>query len=79
MTGHTRTLTSLALAGFLLAASSLAAAVGFPDLMQVFGKTTLNQTGQAVEVIGITMAVYLVISLGISALVHRSEAGRWRA
>ena len=60
-------------------ASSLAAAVGFPDLMQVFGKTTLNQTGQAVEVIGITMAVYLVISLGISALVHRSEAGRWRA
>jgi general L-amino acid transport system permease protein len=59
-------------------ASSLAAAVGFPDLMQVFGKTTLNQTGQAVEVIGITMAVYLAISLGISGLVHRSEARRWR-
>lgn len=60
-------------------ASSLAAAVGFPDLMQVFGKTTLNQTGQAVEVIGITMAVYLAISLGISGLVHRSEARHWRA
>ena len=59
-------------------ASSLAAAVGFPDLMQVFGKTTLNQTGQAVEVIGITMAVYLAISLAISGLVHRSEARRWR-
>lgn len=58
-------------------ASSLAAAVGFPDLMQVFGKTTLNQTGQAVEVISITMAVYLAISLGISGLVHRSEARRW--
>lgn len=57
-------------------ASSLAAAVGFPDLMQVFGKTTLNQTGQAVEVIGITMAVYLVISLAISALVHRCGAPR---
>ncbi|UZF94959.1 amino acid ABC transporter permease [Bosea sp. NBC_00550] len=59
-------------------ASSLAAAVGFPDLMQVFGKTTLNQTGQAVEVISITMAVYLAISLGISGLVHRSEARYWR-
>lgn len=45
--------------------------------MQVFGKTTLNQTGQAVEVISITMAVYLAISLGISGLVHRSEARRW--
>lgn len=51
--------------------SSLAAAVGFPDLMQVFGKTTLNQTGQVVEVIGVTMAVYLAISLAISAGVHR--------
>lgn len=60
-------------------ASSLAAAVGFPDLMQVFGKTTLNQTGQAVEVISITMAVYLAISLSISGLIHRSEARRWRA
>jgi general L-amino acid transport system permease protein len=60
-------------------ASSLAAAVGFPDLMQVFGKTTLNQTGQAVEVIGITMAVYLAISFAISGLVHRSEAGHRRA
>lgn len=59
-------------------ASSLAAAVGFPDLMQVFGKTTLNQTGQAVEVIGITMAVYLAISFGISGLIHRSEIARWR-
>jgi len=59
-------------------ASSLAAAVGFPDLMQVFGKTTLNQTGQAVEVIGITMAVYLAISLAISGLVYRSDATRWR-
>jgi len=48
-------------------ASSLAAAVGFPDLMQVFGKTTLNQTGQAVEVIALTMAVYLAISMAIAA------------
>jgi general L-amino acid transport system permease protein len=53
----------------VIKASSLAAAVGFPDLMQVFGKTTLNQTGQAIEVIALTMAVYLVLSMTIAAAV----------
>ncbi len=43
--------------------SSLAVAIGYPDLVQVFAGTVLNQTGQAVEVIAITMAVYLTISL----------------
>ncbi|MCO4054749.1 MAG: amino acid ABC transporter permease [Bosea sp.] len=43
--------------------SSLAVAIGYPDLVQVFAGTVLNQTGQAVEIIGITMAVYLTISL----------------
>jgi general L-amino acid transport system permease protein len=43
--------------------SSLAVAVGYPDLVAVFAGTTLNQTNQAVEIIAITMAVYLAISL----------------
>jgi general L-amino acid transport system permease protein len=43
--------------------SSLAVFVGYPDLVQVFAGTVLNQTGQAVEVIAITMAVYLTFSL----------------
>jgi general L-amino acid transport system permease protein len=43
--------------------SSLAVAVGYPDLFAVFAGTALNQTNQAVEIIGITMAVYLAISL----------------
>ncbi len=43
--------------------SSLAVAIGYPDLVSVFAGTVLNQTGQAVEVILITMAVYLAISL----------------
>lgn len=47
----------------LIKNSSLAVAVGYPDLVQVFAGTVLNQTGQAVEVIAITMAVYLSISL----------------
>ena len=46
--------------------SSLAVAVGYPDIVQVFAGTTLNQTGQAVEVMAITMAFYLTISLLIS-------------
>jgi general L-amino acid transport system permease protein len=37
--------------------------VGYPDLVQVFTGTVLNQTGQAVEVVMVTMAVYLSISL----------------
>jgi general L-amino acid transport system permease protein len=43
--------------------SSLAVFVGYPDLVQIFTGTVLNQTGQAVEVVMITMAVYLSISL----------------
>ncbi|WP_342362668.1 amino acid ABC transporter permease [Terrarubrum flagellatum] len=43
--------------------SSLAVAIGYPDLVQVFMGTVLNQTGQAIEVIAITMLVYLTISL----------------
>lgn len=46
--------------------SSLGVAVGYPDLVAVFGGTTLNQTGQAVEIIFMTMLVYLTISLLIS-------------
>jgi len=46
--------------------STLATAIGYPDLFAVFAGTTLNQTGQAVEVISMTMAVYLLISLLIS-------------
>ncbi len=47
--------------------SSLAVAIGYPDLVSVFAGTVLNQTNQAVEVILITMGVYLAISL-ITAL-----------
>jgi len=43
--------------------SSLAMAIGYPDLVSVFAGTTLNQTGQAIEVIGMTMAVYLTLSI----------------
>jgi len=48
--------------------STLAVAIGYPDLFSVFAGTTLSQTGQAIEIIAITMGVYLLISLVTSAL-----------
>jgi general L-amino acid transport system permease protein len=50
--------------------SSLATAIAYPELVSVFTGTILNQTGQAVEIISITMAVYLSISLAISAFMN---------
>jgi general L-amino acid transport system permease protein len=50
--------------------SSLATAIGYPDLVSLFAGTTLNQTGQAVEVMAMTMAVYLTISLVISMFMN---------
>jgi general L-amino acid transport system permease protein len=43
--------------------SSLAVAIGYPDLVQVVMGTVLNQTGQAIEAVALTMGVYLTISL----------------
>ena len=54
----------------LIKNSSLAVAIGYPDLVQVFTGTVLNQTGQAMEVVAITMAVYLTISLVTSGLMN---------
>ncbi|MDD1784417.1 amino acid ABC transporter permease [Enterovibrio sp. ZSDZ35] len=50
--------------------SSLAMAIGYPDLVSVFAGTTLNQTGQAIEIIAMTMAVYLSLSLLTSFLMN---------
>ncbi|MFZ9670400.1 MAG: amino acid ABC transporter permease [Burkholderiaceae bacterium] len=52
--------------------SSLAVAIGYPELVSV-ATTTLNQTGHAVEAISILMLVYLTISLLTSFIMHRFE------
>lgn len=49
--------------------SSLAVAIGYPDLVSI-ANTTINQTGQALEGVALIMAVYLTISLGISAVMN---------
>ncbi len=50
--------------------SSLATAIAYPDLVAVFAGTVLNQTGQAIECIAITMAVYLTTSLTTSLFMN---------
>ncbi|MDT4845547.1 putative glutamine ABC transporter permease protein GlnM [compost metagenome] len=50
--------------------SSLAAGIGYPDMVSLFAGTVLNQTGQAIEVMAITMSVYLAISISISLLMN---------
>jgi general L-amino acid transport system permease protein len=54
----------------LIKNSTLGVAIGYPDLVQVFTGTVLNITGQAVEVVAVTMGVYLAISLLASLLMN---------
>lgn len=50
--------------------SSLAVGIGYPDLVAVFAGTSLNQTGQAIEIIAITMGVYLALSIVTSIIMN---------
>jgi general L-amino acid transport system permease protein len=51
--------------------STLATAIGYPDLFTVFVGTTLNQTGQAIEIMFMTMCVYFVVNMLISLVMNR--------
>ena len=50
--------------------SSLAAAIGYPELVAVFAGTILNQVGRAIEIIAVVILVYLTISLLTSAFMN---------
>lgn len=50
----------------ILKGSSLAVAIGFPDLVSVFTGVTMNQTGRAIEIVLMTMGAYLLIGVLIS-------------
>ncbi|NKN36441.1 amino acid ABC transporter permease [Agrobacterium sp. a22-2] len=49
--------------------SSLGVAVGFPELVST-GGTTMNQTGQAIEIVSIWLVVYLTISIATSLFMN---------
>ena len=50
--------------------STLATAIGYPDLFTVFVGTTLNQTGQAIEIVFMTLTVFFVINMTISFVMN---------
>lgn len=50
--------------------SSLAIAIGYPDLFAVAGNTILNQTGREIEVFALLMSIYLSLSLLTSLLMN---------
>lgn len=50
--------------------SSFGAAIAYPDVVSLFMGSALNNTGQAIEIIAMTLAVYLVIGLSVSALMN---------
>ncbi len=54
----------------LIKNSTLATAIGYPELFSVFAGTTLNQTGQAIEIMSMTMAVYLLVNLLVSFVMN---------
>jgi general L-amino acid transport system permease protein len=58
----------------LLKNSSLAVAIGYPDLISITN-TTVNQTGQAIEAIALVAMIYLTIGLAISVIMNRYNQG----
>jgi len=50
--------------------SSLAIAIGFPDLVSVFMQTSLNQSGHAIEIVAMVMLFYMTVSLTISGCLN---------
>lgn len=55
--------------------STLATAIGYPDLFNVFVGTSLNQTGQAIEIIFSTILVYLLVNMIISLTMNQFNRG----
>ena len=50
--------------------SSLAIAIGYPDLVAVYMQTSLNQSGHAIEIVAMVMLFYSTVSLTISAALN---------
>ena len=63
----------------IVKASTLGAAIAYPDLVSVFAGTVLNLTGQAIEIMLLTGGVYLAVSFAIAGLTGWGEARlAWR-
>ncbi len=63
----------------LAKASSLAAAIGYPDIMQIVGGTVLSQTGQALEAMALVVLLYAAINIAIALAMNLANRRLLRA
>src|SRR5262249_22709878 len=54
----------------ILKNSSFGAAIAFPEIVSLFMGSALNNTGQAIEIVAMTLAFYLAVGLAVSALMN---------
>jgi len=55
----------------VIKSTTLGAAIAYPEILQIFARTVLNQSGRAVEVMSLVLGVYLAINLAVSAAMNR--------
>jgi general L-amino acid transport system permease protein len=55
----------------VIKSTTLGAAVAYPEILQVYARTVLNQSGRAVEVMTLVLGVFLMVNLSVSAAMNR--------
>jgi general L-amino acid transport system permease protein len=55
----------------VIKSTTLGAAIAYPEILQIFGRTVLNQSGRAVEVMTLVLGVFLALNLSVSAAMNR--------
>ncbi len=55
----------------IIKSTTLGAAIAYPEILQIFARTVLNQSGRAIEAMSLVLAVFLTLNLAVSALMSR--------
>jgi general L-amino acid transport system permease protein len=55
----------------IIKSTTLGAAIAYPEILQIFARTVLNQSGRAVEVMTLVLGVFLAVNLAVSSLINR--------
>ena len=55
----------------IIKSTTLGAAIAYPEILQIFARTVLNQSGRAIEAMTLVLGVFLTLSLTVSALMSR--------
>ena len=55
----------------IIKSTTLGAAIAYPEILQIFARTVLNQSGRAIEVMSLVLGLFLVLNLAVSALMAR--------